>query len=58
MKNLDNVPLPSEQEDFFLKVWPSEAPEERDKSAEAPAGARITTADAVTGEQPQVRLIK
>ncbi|CAF1101848.1 unnamed protein product [Adineta ricciae] len=53
VKNLDNVPLPSDQEDFFLKVWPSEAPEERDKSIEAPSNARVTTADAVTGEKPQ-----
>ena len=58
MKNLDNVPLPSDQEDFFLKVWPSEAPEGEDKSTAAPAsGARVTTADAVTEEKPQVRLI-
>ncbi|UJR21447.1 hypothetical protein I4U23_024533 [Adineta vaga] len=57
LKHLENAPLPSEQDDFFLKVWPTEKSEEKEQQQQQPTDgstiARITTADGVTGAKPQ-----
>ena len=45
----DRLPLPVEQDDFFLKVWPDEQTE-----TDPPAAIRATTADTSATTQPQV----
>jgi hypothetical protein len=58
LKHFDNTPLPSEQDDFFLKVWPAEKTEAKEQPADgAPPSARVTTADGPTGAEPRVRTL-
>ncbi|CAF3514679.1 unnamed protein product [Adineta steineri] len=51
IKHSTNIPiLPAERDDFFLKVWPTEKPEQQIDSTPT---HRITTADNIVGEEPK-----
>ncbi len=45
LKHLEDVPLLSEQNDFFLKVWPHEKEEIKELQADSTTTDRITTAE-------------
>ena len=51
VKQLEDVPLLAEQDDFFLKVWPTEP---KEPPADSATPARITTADNIVADEPRV----
>jgi hypothetical protein len=56
LKHLDHIPL-SEQDDFFLKIWPDEKPEVKEPQTDSSTVARITTADNIVDGGPKVKII-
>jgi hypothetical protein len=47
LEHLEDVPLLSDQNDFFLKVWPDEKEEIKELQADSTTTDRITTAEPI-----------
>ncbi len=57
VKQLEDVPSLTEQDDFFIKVWPEEQPVVKEPQTDSSTVARITTADNIVGEEPKVKFL-
>lgn len=54
---MEDITSRSDQDDFFIKIWPDEKVEIKPSQPESTTVAPITTADNIVGGEPRVKFL-